>query len=309
MRDRIRRPRAIRMALLGLNGALASVAIVFTLALTPVTYSLWSEGLSIGGTVETGEFPSDGKWFGYSCNTFPEADESVGWSLRPDADDPLKLDVGLTNGYAGWALYCEIHLANTDGRPLQVVDVQAGSTLPGAATIEWRQDPGDPRKELEPCTEEPVWPIKPNFVSPAQCRQEVQVLIILKQVVAQATFSFTAVLDDPGGTVVTGGLPSLDGLIAAVAEAPDNNMDSVQPIVEDSTSAPESEPDTVQADEESTSEPAPEAPAAEDENSEGEAPPDKPSDTTEPEDESPDSDGASEEPSDSADEPSADPEG
>ncbi len=34
-----------------------SVAIVFSLALTPVTFSLWSEDLSIDGTVETGEFP------------------------------------------------------------------------------------------------------------------------------------------------------------------------------------------------------------------------------------------------------------
>jgi hypothetical protein len=112
------------------------VVLVVALATMGVAYGLWSETLTIRGTVHTGEVAA--RWIFASCAEFypwpggGHAGEVEGKDVgvttaEIDPDDPRILRITVTNGYPSYAVDCEVHFIIEGTVPVHEV---ATSVLP-----------------------------------------------------------------------------------------------------------------------------------------------------------------------------------
>jgi len=113
--------RRIRFALMGL-------LLVVALAGLGVAYALWSETLTINGTVRTGEV--EARWWFASCNEFypwppgpPDYPGEFGGkdvgsvNINIDPNDPHLIHFTINNGYPSYAVDCGVKYTNTGTIP------------------------------------------------------------------------------------------------------------------------------------------------------------------------------------------------
>jgi len=155
-----------------------------------LAYYLWPEAMVVQGRASTGE--TGAVWFFRSCDD-PEAEgKDVGtWSVGPADDEHKTLQVTINNGYPGYELYCELHLADSATSPMRVTGVNVTNPNPQALTVTAQEDPAEAGKGLQPCGFTPAWGTRPARV-PAHCRTEIQLTVRIEQGAAQkSSYGFT----------------------------------------------------------------------------------------------------------------------
>jgi len=152
------------------------VLAVLTWSCITVVSAAWVQPLTIEGSVTTAGF--DAQWFFRSCDTEPPDDELADWAIEPTAGDQTghSVTLSIADGYPGYELYCEIHIANTGDIAATISDISA--TQSHAEGVQVTAESADPDKEIHPCPSAPSWGTRPNNVHP-HCRAEIQVRIVL----------------------------------------------------------------------------------------------------------------------------------
>jgi hypothetical protein len=130
------------------------IALLAALATTGVAYGLWSETLTIRGTVHTGEV--DARWTFVSCAEFypwPQGGHSgevegkdVGVTMAQiDPNDPHILRLTVENAYPSYAVDCQVHFMVEGTVPVRV---RGTMIRPTSANLTCREVTGDQTKTL-----------------------------------------------------------------------------------------------------------------------------------------------------------------
>ncbi len=177
-----------RRTIAGIAVLLVPIALMlgsFTLA-----YYLWPEAMVVQGRASTGG--TGAVWFFRSCDDPETEGKDVGaWSVAPADREQKTLQVTISNGYPGYEVYCELHLANSAAFPLKVTSVSVINPNPQALTVTAQEDPAQAGKVLQPCGSTPAWGTTPAHV-PARCRTEIQLTLHIEQGAApKSSYGFT----------------------------------------------------------------------------------------------------------------------
>jgi len=121
-------------------------ALMVALMVASVSYALWSETITISGTVNTGEVDVEWTWGDpYDDDDCPPEKDVSGMTVNPvDTDndgDIDKLEVTINNAYPCINYYLPIDINNTGSIPVIISDVTINSgNLPAGATLEILED-------------------------------------------------------------------------------------------------------------------------------------------------------------------------
>ena len=119
-------------------------------------------------------------WFNFTC-TDEETVDVAAWHVQQDLTDSTRqtLVMQVENGYPGYKLACQFHLANTGSLPLRVFDVQVLNLHPTEINIQANESPPDAGKLLQPCLVSPLWLTPPDQISPL-CRTTINLTVQVK---------------------------------------------------------------------------------------------------------------------------------
>ncbi len=149
--SRIRQEAAMRTRSFNLT----LIALAIATGFLGITQTLWSENVTIGGTITTSDVA--GIWFYRSCDEKPKGQETATWLIEPDPNDSSRhrLLVTIQNGYPNFSLYCEVHFANDGTVPIEITNVKVFNPNPAKLTITAVE--AEPNKIMQPCGFTPDW--------------------------------------------------------------------------------------------------------------------------------------------------------
>jgi len=139
-----------------MNGKMAAIfgVLIIGLAVMGASYAMWTETLSVSGTVGTGELDAE---FTQALSSDNEVEYDVGENMcvLSDSDSDGDYDVAtitLMNGYPSFECYTNLTIHNCGSIPLHIADVVINAPEELNVTID---DPSPVCTILEPC--ETVW--------------------------------------------------------------------------------------------------------------------------------------------------------
>ncbi len=151
------------------------LAVIGTVVIWALVLSTFQADSAIGLECTAG---GQAVWFYRSCRDF-ETHDVASWSVELDRSSQQRsLLAGMSNGYPGYRVQCELHLANTGQVPLSIGQVSVSNSNPLALIVSAAPAPGESGRVLQPCRKAPAWGTSPSSVA-ANCQGQINFSVLV----------------------------------------------------------------------------------------------------------------------------------